>query len=137
MDISQKGELGSPNLRTLVKIKLVNLASFPTKLLQATYGESSGGVVSFEHINIGGINPHSDFVELTHTLGTLEASGTGIYSINETKWDTMCPSFCKYIKSTIKRRDGYSKFVFLPIKRQSLRVNGSPEYSLRGIMGMD
>ena len=70
-------------------------------------------MVSFEHINVNGINPHSDFVDLTHTLGSLEAIGAVVYSLNEIKLDTTCPSFCKYIKTTIKTRDKHAKLTFL------------------------
>ena len=66
-------------------------------------------IVSFEHINVNKINPHSQFVELTHTMEALEKMVAGFFIINETKWDTTCPKFSKKIRQTIKARDAYVK----------------------------
>ena len=68
-------------------------------------------MVYIDHINVNGINPHSDFLELTHTFGSLEAMGAVVYSPNETKWDTRCTSFYKYIKTAMKRSDKHAKVI--------------------------
>ena len=116
----------SPTINTIKKVKAANKTSTPSKPLTATYGEATDGVISFEHINVNGINPHSDFVELTHTMGSLEAMGASVYSLNETKWDTTCPTFCKYIKHIIKRKDQHAKVVFSSNEEEKFKGTWKP-----------
>ncbi len=71
-------------------------------------GKEADEVITFEHININGINPHDEFVELKNTMGILEKMETGIYIIVETQWDTTSPVYSKYIKDIIKREDKYA-----------------------------
>ena len=68
-------------------------------------------------------------------MGALEVIGTGIYSINETKWDNTCPSFYKYIKTTIKRRDEHSKFAFTSNKEEKCDGIWKPGGNLLGVSG--
>ena len=63
-----------------------------------------GGIISFKHIHINGINPHYEFVELDHVMGVLDKIYAGVYRINVTGWDTIDLNFQRYIKSTIKKR---------------------------------
>ena len=118
------------------KVKQANMDSTPSKSLKATYGATTEGVISFEHINVNGINPHSDFVELTHVMGSLEAMGASVYSINETKWDTTCPTFCKYIKHTIKKKDQYAKVAFSSNEEEIFDGNWKPGGTLLGVSGV-
>ena len=50
-------------------------------------------VISFEHINVNGINPHDDFVELANAMEIIETMEAGVYSLLETQWDTTNPVF--------------------------------------------
>ena len=63
-------------------------------------------------MNSNGINPHRNFVELTYTMGILDDMGAEVYIVNETNWDTPCPTFCKYIKHIIKNKDKYAVVIF-------------------------
>ena len=72
-------------------------------------GSGSKNLISFEHINVNGINPHGDFIELQNSMGILNKMEAGVYIMVETKWDTTSPSFCKYITETIKQSDAYAK----------------------------
>ena len=65
--------------------------------------------MSFEHINVNGIRPHDEFVELQNTMGILGNMEASVYSLVETQWDTTCPSLSRYIKETIKKEDTYTK----------------------------
>ena len=125
----------SPTINTIKKVKAANKTSTPSKPLTATYGEATDGVISFEHINVNGINPHSDFVELTHTMGSLEAMGASVYSLNETKWDTTCPTLCKDIKHIIKRKDQHAKVVFSSNEEEKFKGTWKPGGTLLGVSG--
>ena len=59
---------------------------------------------------------YDDFIELQNSMGILQKMEAGIYSKVETKRVTPSPSFCKYIKETIKRSDGYAKIEIGSIK---------------------
>ena len=86
----------------------MNKGTTPSRTHQQQYGAKVDHVISFEHINAHGINPHDDFVELKNTMNILENIEAGIYSLVETQWDMTSPTFCKYIKDTIKKEDRYA-----------------------------
>ena len=90
------------------KIEEANAESFPSLTPSQRLGKQGNEIITFEHINVNGINPHDEFVELQNTMGILEKMEAGVYSIVETQWDTTSPTFSKYIKDTIKREDKYS-----------------------------
>ena len=66
-------------------------------------------MITFEHITVHGINPHDGFIELKNTMGILGTMEADIFSLVETQWDTTNPSFCKFIKDTIKKEDKYAR----------------------------
>ena len=80
-------------------------------------------IISFEHINVNGVNAHDDFVELSNCMGILENMEAGVYSIVETQWDTTCPKFCKYIKETMKKKDKYVKAAFSSYMDESYLIS--------------
>jgi hypothetical protein len=69
-------------------------------------------------------------------MGSLEAMGASVYSINETKWDTTCPTFCKYIKQTIKKKDQYAKVAFSSNEEEIFDGNWKPGGNLLGVSGV-
>ena len=87
------------------KVRIANEGIPPSRTPGQRLGEEGDSLISFEHMNIHGIISHDEFVELTNTMGTLEAMEAGIYSTVENQWDTTSPSFNKYIKETIKKKD--------------------------------
>ena len=62
----------STTSKSMATAEEINKHTTPTKTIKESYGELDNDIVSFEHINIHGINPRSQFVELTHTIGVLE-----------------------------------------------------------------
>ena len=61
--------------------------------------------ISFEHINVNGINSHDTFIELTNTIDTLESIKAGVYILVETNWDTTNIPFTKPAQHTMKKSD--------------------------------
>ena len=47
-------------------------------------GNEADNVLSFEHINVNGIRPHDEFVELKNTMGILDKMEASVYSLVET-----------------------------------------------------
>ena len=68
-------------------------------------GSGSKNIISFGHINVNVINPHDGFIELKQSMDILTKMETGVDNIAETKWNTTSPSFCKYIRETIRKSD--------------------------------
>ena len=46
-------------------------------------GNEADNVLSFEHINVNGIRPHDEFVELKNTMGILDKIEASVYSLVE------------------------------------------------------
>ena len=90
------------------KVKEANANSSPSLPPSQRTGKEADEIISFEHINVNGINPHDEFVELTDTMGILEKMEAGVYNIVGTQWDTTSSVFSKFIKDTIKREDKYA-----------------------------
>ena len=84
----------------------------PSRTPSQRVGKESQDIISFEHVNINGINAHDSFVELSNTMGILDAMEAGVFSVVETQWDTTCPKFCKMIQQTINAKDTYAKVSF-------------------------
>ena len=59
-------------LKSRAQTEKLNINTTGTKTIKESYGTINNDIVSFEHINVNGINPYSQFVELTHTMGALE-----------------------------------------------------------------
>ena len=57
-----------------------NVNSTPSLTPSQRVGEGAQDIISFEHININGINPHDNFAELTNTIGILDTMEAGVYS---------------------------------------------------------
>jgi len=90
------------------KVKDTNTDSFPNLTPSKRLGKETDKIISFEHINVNGINPYDEFAELTNTIGILEKMEAGVYCIVENQWNTNSPVFSKYMKDTIKRDDKYT-----------------------------
>ena len=88
-------------------MKDTNTDSFPTLTPSQRPGKEADTIISFEHINVNGINPYDEFVEIINTMGILKKLKLE-YSIVETQWNTASPVFSRYIKDTIKREDKYT-----------------------------
>ena len=112
-------------LNSKQKVMLANIASIPSKPLQSTYGTTTEGVISFEHINVNGINPHNNFVELTHIMGSLEAMGASVYSINEKNGTQLVSIFVKTSNTPFRKRTSMPKWLFPPMKRRNLLAIGN------------
>ena len=65
-------------------------------------------MISFDHINVHGINLHENFVGLSNTMCILNNMEAGIYSMVEKQWDTISSSFERFIKDKIKQKDIYT-----------------------------
>ena len=51
------------------KVKDANTDSFSTLTPSKRLGKETDKIISFEHINVNGINPYDEFAELTNTMG--------------------------------------------------------------------
>jgi hypothetical protein len=80
------------------RVKECNGTIYPSMTPSQRVGDGSENIISFEHINVNGINPHDEFIELQNAMGVLNTMEAGVFSMVETKWDTTSPSFCRYIK---------------------------------------
>ena len=98
-------------------------------------GCGSENIISFEHINVNGINPHDDFIELQNTMGILQKMEAGVFSMVETKWDTTSPSFCRYIKETIKKTDEYAKIELGSNNDEFFETSWKPGGTIVGVSG--
>ena len=94
------------------KITSANNGQRPSRTKHHRYGDEANNVITFEHINVHGIHPHDQFIELTNAMGILDTANAGVYSLVETQWDTTSPAFKKYITSTIKKSDKYAQVEF-------------------------
>ena len=96
--------------RTEKKVIASNSGSIPSKTLTEKYGvKASEQIFSFEHININGINPHDDFIELTNMVGILQTMGAGVYGINEHNLNTNNQLLMKKFWGTIKKKINLQK----------------------------
>ena len=87
----------------------MNKDTIPSRTPHQIHGNNTDQVISFEHINVHGLNPHDGFIELKNTMGILGTMEADIFSLVETQWDTTNPRFCKFIKDTIKKEDKYAR----------------------------
>ena len=95
----------------------------------------SENIISFERINVNGINPHDDFIELQNTMGIFKKMEAGVFSMVETKWDTTSPSFCRYIKETIKKTDEYAKIEMGSNNDEFFETSWKPGGTIVGVSG--
>ena len=72
LDSSARHHTPPTTLKSREKNEKINKHTTPTKIIKESYGKIDYDIVSFEHININGNNPHIQFMELTHTVGVLE-----------------------------------------------------------------
>ena len=98
------------NQNTRNKVKIANKHHEPTLTPSQKYGpDAHDEVISFEHININGINAHDNFVELDNVMGILRTMEAGVFSINEHNMDTTNQLMMKKFWDTIKRNDKHAK----------------------------
>ena len=91
-------------------VKEANRGSLPTQHLKARYGQKgSEEIITFEHINVNGINPHDGLIELTNTLGIFKSIGAGFYGINEHNLNTSDQLLMKKFWETSKKLDKFSR----------------------------
>ena len=64
-------------------MRIANEGTSPSKTPGQRLGEEGDSLISFEHINIHGISAPNEFIELINTMGIIEATEAGIYSIVE------------------------------------------------------
>ena len=117
------------------KVLEANGHSIPSLTPSQRVGEGSQDIISFEHININGINLHDNFAELTNTMGILDTMEAGVYSIVETQWDTTCPKFCKFIRAKMKEHDTYAKAAFGSKTDESFLTSWKPGGTMVGVSG--
>ena len=80
-----------------------NVKQHPTRSINQCYQDLNDNIITFEHINVHGIDPHDDFIELTNNMGILNTMEAGVYILVETQWGTTNNSFKKYIQTTIRK----------------------------------
>ena len=107
----------------------------PSRSPSQRLGLGAEEIISFEHINVNGVNAHDDFVELSNCMGILENMEAGVYSIVETQWDTTCPKFCKYIRETMRTKDKYVKAAFSSNMDESYLISWKPGGTMLGVSG--
>jgi len=117
------------------QVEKANLGSPPTRTPRQRLGGKAEDVISFEHINVNGINSHDQFVELTNTMGILDNMEAGVYSLVETQWDTTCPTFCKRIRQTILGKDKYAKVSFASNMDETFLTSWKPGGTMIGASG--
>ena len=69
-------QMDNVKLNRLKKFKEANGSGIPSLTPSQHLGKEAEEVITFEHINVNGINPHDDFVELTNTMGVLKKMET-------------------------------------------------------------
>ena len=112
-----------------------NKNSAPSLLPSQRLGKEAENILSFEHINVNGIRPHDEFVELQNTMGILESKEASVYTLVETQWDTSCPSLSRYINETIKKEDTYAKVEVASNQDEHFELSWKPGGTLIGVSG--
>ena len=107
--MTQEDKIAQIRQSMAARVQAANQDTIPSRTPRQHLGAESKDIISFEHINIHGINSHDSFIELSTVMGILETMEAGIYSVVETQWDTTCPKLCKMIRQTMKAKDIYSK----------------------------
>ena len=74
--------------RRAKRVEAANNGSRPTPSVSQRYGKESEEIITFEHINLNGINPHDKFVELTNIYRILKTMQAGVYSFNKHNLNT-------------------------------------------------
>ena len=98
-------------------------------------GQDAENILSFEHINVNGIRPHDDFIELKNTMGILHNMEASVYSLVETQWDTTCPVLARNIKDIIKKEDTYAKVEFASNQDEHFEKSWKPGGTMIGVSG--
>jgi hypothetical protein len=117
------------------RVQQCNGTIYPSKTPSQRVGKGSENIISFEHINVNGINPHDGFIELQHAMGVLNTMEAWVFSMVETKWDTTSPSFGRYIKETIQMKDKFAKFEFGSNMDEFFDTSWKPGGTLVGVSG--
>ena len=98
-------------------------------------GQDADNILSFEHINVNGIRPHDEFIELKNTMGILHNMEASVYSLVETQWDTTCPVLARNIKDIIKKEDTYAKVEFASNQDEHFEKSWKPGGTMIGVSG--
>ena len=67
------------------RIKEANRNRVPSRTLSQRVGKDAYDIISFKHVNINGINAHDSCVELSKTMGFLDAIEAGVFIVVETQ----------------------------------------------------
>jgi len=95
----------------------------------------AANIISFEHININGINPHEKVSELNNTMGIIERMEAGVFSVVETQWNTTNPQFYKFIKQIINKKDKFAKVEFSSNLDEKYEKTWKPGGTMTGVTG--
>ena len=92
------------------KVQAENKHTIRSKTKLEQYGmEEAEDIISFEHINVNGIQRQNKFFELNNILTNLQRIDAGIYSINKHNLDTTKCSLMKSFWETAKKVDKHAK----------------------------
>ena len=92
-------------------------------------------IISFEHININGINSNDNFVEMDNIMGILQSMEAGVFSINEHNLDTTDALLMKKFFEVVKRHDKYAKIQIASNENESFEYSWKPGGTLLGSLG--
>ena len=92
--------------KTRKRVQEANLNKYGSRPLGKVYdSEMIDNIISFEHINVDGLNTRDNLIEIQHLLGTLKGMETGVFSVNEHTLDTTQPQLMKDIRDRCKEVD--------------------------------
>ena len=98
------------------------------------YSKESDEIITFEHINLNGINPHNNFIELTNLYGIIKKMGTGVYSFNKHSLNTSNKDLMKRFWDKVKHQDKFAK-VAISSNKDAQFKNWQPGGTMIGCAG--
>ena len=81
---NKERKIESINIARANRVKKENFHSIPSRTPSQRVGKDVKDFISFERINVHGINQHVNFVELISTMGMLEQIKSGVYRVVKT-----------------------------------------------------
>ena len=132
-ELSQADTLANIKKKRAERVNEANGSSPPYRSPSQHLGAESEEIISFEHINVNGINVYDNFVELSNAIDILENMEARVYSVVETHWDTTCPKFYKFIREKMKEKDKYGKASFSSNMDESYLTSWKPGGRMIGV----
>ena len=116
-------------------MEAANNGSRPTPSVSQRYGKESEEIITFEHINLNGINPHDNFVELTNIYGILKTMQAGVYSFNKHNLNTSNQLLMKAFWDKVKFEDKFAKVAISSNQDSKFNNSWQPGGTMIGCAG--